>query len=188
MWSATRITEDVAEKLQVNAGLLLNTFDITNPIEPSDTDIVCETTGDFAIRCVPTTEDFFADINNAVRGAKEGLRITAWDCGLDVTALSITEETLQLALGAYKTESNNGIRAKNQYAITDFKSLYWIGDLGTEDKLLVIVLEDALSTGGVSYSTTDRGKGRLALSIRAFPTVQSQEKVPMAFYILTKTE
>ena len=29
MWKATRITADAAEKMQINAGLLLNKFDIT---------------------------------------------------------------------------------------------------------------------------------------------------------------
>ena len=65
MWSATKITADAAEKMQVNAGLLLNKFDVTNPVEPTDADIVCETTGDFSITCTPETQDFFEDVNNA---------------------------------------------------------------------------------------------------------------------------
>ena len=100
MWSATRISADAASKMQTNAGILLNTFDVSNPIEPDDTAIVCETTGDFSITCVPETVDFFEDVNNAPTNTKEGKRITGWTCGLSITALSITEETLKLSLGA----------------------------------------------------------------------------------------
>ena len=61
MWTATKLSEDAASKMQVNAGLLLNSFDVTNPVEPEDADIVCETTGDFSITCTPETQDFFED-------------------------------------------------------------------------------------------------------------------------------
>ena len=40
MWSATRISADAASKMQTNAGILLNTFDVSNPAEPEDTAIV----------------------------------------------------------------------------------------------------------------------------------------------------
>jgi hypothetical protein len=92
MWRATRISADAADKMQINAGLLLNNFDVANPVEPADEDIVCETTGDFSITCTPTVEDFFADVNNAPTNTKEGKQITGWECSLGVTALSITEE------------------------------------------------------------------------------------------------
>ena len=65
MWRATRISADAAQKMQINAGLLLNKFDVTNPAEPADADIVTETTGDYSITCVPETVDFFEDVNNA---------------------------------------------------------------------------------------------------------------------------
>ena len=79
MWTATKLSEDAASKMQVNAGLLLNTFDIKNPVEPLDEHIICETTGDYSISCVPTTEDFFEDVNNAPNNTKEGKRITGWE-------------------------------------------------------------------------------------------------------------
>ena len=128
MWTATKLSEDAASKMQVNAGLLLNTFDIKNPIEPLDSHIICETTGDYSISCVPTTEDFFGDVNNAPNNTKEGKRITGWDCSLGVTALSVTEEMLKLSLGASDVNDDGGITPREQYTAEDFKSVYWIGD------------------------------------------------------------
>lgn len=186
MWSATRITADAAEKMQTNAGLLLNTFDVTNPVEPLDEHIVTETTGDFSISCVPTTEDFFADVNNAPTNTKEGKRITGWECSLGVTALSITEETLKIALGASKENENGGITPRRQYKAEDFKSLYWIGDMIDEDKLLVVAMDDTVSTAGLSFTSTNNGKGGLALTLMPHTSLNDQTKIPMAFYILTK--
>lgn len=188
MWRATRISADAADKMQINAGLLLNNFDVTNPVEPADEDIVCETTGDFSITCVPTTEDFFADVNNAPTNTKEGKQITGWDCSLGVTALSITEENLILSLGAADTMEDGGIRPRRTYKAEDFKSLYWIGDMIDENKLFAIVMDDTVSTGGLSFTSTNNGKGGLALTLMPHSTITNIEKVPMAFYILEKVD
>lgn len=188
MWKATRISADAAEKMQINAGLLLNTFDIANPSEPDDTAIVCETTGDFSITCVPNTEDLFADVNNAVVNTKEGKRITGWTCGLSVTALSVTEETLKLSLGAADVGTDKGVHPRQDYELEDFVSLYWIGDMIDPDKLFVVVMDNTVSTGGLSITTTNNGKGRLGLTLTPHASLENQEKVPMGFYILEKID
>lgn len=186
MWSATRITADAAQHMQTNAGLLLNKFDVTNPAEPVDNDIVCETTGDFSITCVPETEDFFSDVNNAPVNTKEGKRITGWTCGLTVTALSISEETLALSLGAYEIGEDGGLNPRSQYKLEDFKSLYWIGDMIDSNKLFAVVMDNTVSTGGLSFTSTNQGKGRLGLTLTPHAALEDQTKVPMAFYILEK--
>ena len=188
MWSATKITADAAEKMQVNAGLLLNKFDVTNPVEPTDADIVCETTGDFSITCTPETQDFFEDVNNAPTNTLEGKRITGWTCGLGVTALSITDETLALSLGAYEETENGGIRPRKTYNVEDFKGLYWIGDMIDEKKLFVVVMDNTVSTGGLSFTSTNNGKGGLALTLTPHVSAKELDKVPMAFYILEKVD
>ncbi len=188
MWSTTKITADAAEKMQINAGLLLNAFDISNPVEPDDADIVCETTGDFSISCTPETTDFFEDVNNAPTNTLEGKRITGWSCSLGVTALSITEETLALSLGAYAETDDGGIRPRATYEIEDFKSLYWIGDMIDENKLFVVAMDNTVSTGGLSFTSTNNGKGGLALTLTPHYTVKDLDKAPMAFYILEKVD
>lgn len=188
MWRATRISADAADKMQINAGLLLNKFDVANPVEPADEDIVCETTGDFSITCTPTVEDFFADVNNVPTNTKEGKQITGWECSLGVTALSITKENLILSLGAADVMEDGGIRPRHTYKAEDFKSLYWIGDMIDEKKLFAIVMDDTVSTGGLSFTSTNNGKGGLELTLMPHSTITNIEKVPMAFYILEKVE
>lgn len=185
-WTATRLSADAANNVQVQAGLLLNTFDITNPVAPKDADIVCATTGDFNITCKPETEDFFEDVNNAPNNTKEGKQITGWNCGLTVSALEVTEETLKLALGAADVGTDSGIHPRHKYNLSDFKSIYWIGDMIDEDKLFAVVMDDTVSTGGVSFTSTKNGKGKLSLELKPHASFGTPTVVPMAFYILTK--
>lgn len=188
MWRATKISADAAEKMQMNAGLLLKEFDVENPIEPTDKQIACETTGDFSITCTPETQDFFEDVNNAPTNTKEGKQITGWSCSLGVTALSVTLDTLALALGASEAIATTGVRPRTTYKLDDFKSLYWIGDMLDENKLFVVEMSDTVSTGGVSFTSTNRGKGSLALTLTPHASAATPEIVPMAFYVLEKVE
>lgn len=189
MWKATRIRADAANEMQANAGLLLNKFDIKNPVRPADVDIICETTGDFSITCKPTTEDFFEDVNNAPTNTLEGKQIVGWECGLGVTALSVSAETLKLSLGAVDVgDEDKGFHPRSTYKVDDFKSLYWIGDMLDETKLFVVVMDNTVSTGGLSFTATNKGKGQLALELTPHATAKAPDKVPMAFYILEKTD
>lgn len=192
-WKAAKIKAEVAKNIQVNAGTLLSKFDVTSPKEPQDADIICATTGDFSITCQPETEDWFEDVNNAPNNTKEGKRITGWTCSLSVTCLDITLGTLQLAMGAYdNTENSGGITPREQYKVgasdtdSDFKTLYWIGDMVDETKVFVVKLGDTINTAGISFTSTKNGKGQLSLELTPHTSLATPTKVPMEFYILEK--
>lgn len=188
MWTARRITADAANKMQIDSGLLLKQFNISNPVAPADADIICETTGNFKISCKPEFEDLFDNVNNAPKNSAEGKRIVGWNCSLAVTAFSITDETIQLALGAYEAAGGgvDGTRPKNKFATADFTSLYWVGDMLDGEKVLVVVMDRTVSVNGFDFTSTNRGKGELALEFMPHVTISDPDKVPMAFYILEK--
>lgn len=188
MWRATKVSADAASKMQMNAGILVKSFDVSNPVEPKSEDIICDTTGDFSITCVPTNADFFEDVNNAPTNSREGKQITGWECGLTVTSLSVTAETLQLALGAAEIGEDGGVHPRVTYKAADFISLYWLGDMIDENKIFVVVMDNTVSTGGVSFTSTNKGKGGLALTLTPHASLTNMDKVPMAFYVLEKIE
>lgn len=189
MWTANMVTEEFAKNVQVDAGLLLNTFDPANPRMPTDEEIISATTGDFTINLTPTMTDFFADVNGAPADTMEGKRIDSWAGSLAITLLEITEETLKTALGAAGvTEDGLGITARRQLKASDFKGVYWMGDMVEEDKVLVVALDNAVSTGGVSFTSTKNGKGKLSVTLTPHASTKAPQKVPMAFYILEKVE
>lgn len=186
MWRATRVSADFANNVQVDAGILVNAFDVSDPVEPADNDIICATTGDFSITCEPETEDFFEDVNNVPNNTMEGKRITGWNCELGVSCLEVTEETLLLAIGAADIGEDGGVHPRVQYKLSDFKSLYWLGDMVDENKLFVVQMDNTVSTGGVSLTTSKNSKGNIDLTLTPHASLANIEKVPMAFYILEK--
>lgn len=186
MWKAKKVAATAAQNIQVDAGLLLKNFDVTNVVEPQDSDIVCATTGDYSITATPTVEDFFADVNNAPTNTMEGKRITGWDCGLTISCLEVTAETIALALGASKVKADGAISPRDQYELSDFKTLYWVGDFVDADKLLVVKMSNTVSTGGLSFTATNNGKGQLALTLTPHTSLADVTEIPMDFYILEK--
>lgn len=188
MWRATRVSANAAQKMQVDAGLLLHNFDVTNPVKPLDEEIVCATSGDFNITCQPDTEDFFEDVNNAPNNTMEGKRITGWNCGLSVNCLEITEETLVLSLGAADVGPDGGVNPRVQYKLTDFKSLYWLGDMVDENKLFVVVMDNTVNTNGLSFTSSKNSKGQISLELTPHASLANMDKVPMAFYVIEKVD
>lgn len=189
MWTCNTVTEEFAKNVQVDAGLLVNSFDPTNVRMPTDEEIISATTGDFTINLTPTTNDFFADVNGAPADTMEGKRIESWAGSLAITLLEITETNLKLALGAAGvTEDGLGVTARRQYQTSDFKGVYWMGDMVEEGKVLVVALDNAVSTGGVSFTSTKNGKGKLAVTLTPHASTRNPQKVPMAFYILEKVD
>ena len=186
-WTTQILTQDIANTIQVNSGILVKEFDVATPKKPAADKIICDTTGDFSISLVPETTDFFEDINNADVGTKEGLRITGWKGTLSIQAVTVSADTIKLALGAAQDVANSGISGKNIYDVAkDFQKLYWLGDMTDPAKIFVIELDNTISTGGFSFSSKNKGKGTISLELQTCKTVQDITKVPMTFYILTK--
>lgn len=187
-WRATRVSATVADNIAVEAGLLVRDFDIRNPVEPDDADIICATTGNFSINEEVETEDFFEDINNMPNNTKEGKRITGRNCTLGVDCIEITEETLKLALGAADKLEDGGIHGRPQYKMSDFKPIYWLCDMVKEEKLFVVAMDDVASTGGFSLSSSKNSKTALSLELTAHSSIEKRDIVPMAYYILDKVD
>ena len=187
-WKAKKVASTAAANIQVDAGLLLKNFDVTNPVEPLDEDIICATSGDITASAVPDVEDFFEDVNNAPTNTMEGKRIKGWTCSVAFNCLEITPETLALALGASKVNANGGIAPRDQYEVSDFKKVYWIGDMVDTDNLFCIAMDNAVSTGGLSFTATNNGKGQIAVTMTPHTSLADPSQMPMEFYILEKVD
>jgi hypothetical protein len=46
-----------------------------------------------------------------------------------------------------------------------------------------VQLKNALSTGGLSIKSTDKGKGQLSVTLTGHYSITAQDEVPMAFYV-----
>lgn len=187
MGSWSQVTSDSLDLVQVQAGMILTSFNTTTPAAPTAESVLCATTGGIQADCVPTYEDFGEDIDNCPNNTKEMKRITGWDCTLSFTALDMSSEVFKAALGAaIKTAATTAhpesVEPRAQVAVQDFSDLWFVSER-IDDKIIAIQLKNALSTGGFSYKTQKNGKGQLTVTFTGHVSINAQDVVPMAFYI-----
>jgi len=178
----TVIPQDTFQELQLDAGILLNTF---NPADPSvtDTNIITATTGGITVACVPTYSDFGEDVDNCPNNTKELKHLDGWECTITTTALGTSPEAIKLALGAADIDGTDStkITPRADLAQTDFSDIWWVGDRA-DGGMVAVQLKNALSTGGFSLQTTKNGKGQISLTLTGHVSINAQDVVPMVFY------
>lgn len=173
-------------EFQADAGVLLNSFD---PSDPSldESAIICATTGGINPTCTPTYSDWGSDVDNCPNDTKEMKRLDGWACGLGFTALNATAQMIRLALGAADISADSGkITPRRDLKDTDFSDIWWVGDR-TDGGMVAICLKNALSTAGFSLQTTKNGKGQIAVTLTGHVSINDQDTVPMEFYVAEGT-
>lgn len=182
MGKFTVIPQDTFEGLQLDAGVLLKTFDPSTGAAPKDEDIICATTGGINPSCVPTYSDFAEDVDNAPTNLMEFKHLDGWECKLGFTSLGTSAESIRLALGAADIDASTGkITPRRNVKQTDFSDIWWVGDRA-DGGMVAICLKNALSTGGFSLQTTKNGKGQVSMELTGHVSIQDQDTMPMEFY------
>lgn len=181
MGKFVRVSESTFSEIQLEAGLLLNKFDVTGVQEVVDADIVCATTGGIQITCKPTYTDYGEDIDNVPANMLEFKEIDGYDCSIGFTALNVSAETIKLSLGAADivgTKITPRMDAKDE----DANDIWWVGDR-SDGGFVACCLKNALSTDGLTLRTTKKGKGQLSCTLTGHTSITAQDVVPMEFYV-----
>lgn len=178
----TVIPQSAFDELQLDAGVLLSSFDPANP-QIANNAIICATTGGINPSCVPTYSDFAEDVDNAPMNLKEFKHLDGWECKISTTALGTSPALIKLALGAADIPGTNSAKIvpRRDLSQSDFRDLWWVGDKANGG-FVAIRLINALSTGGFSLQTTKNGKGQVSLEITGHVSLSAQSVVPMEFY------
>lgn len=178
----TKIPQNTFEELQINAGILVKDFDVSTGTF-ADSDMISATTGGITIAVKPTYEDFGEDIDNCPKNTLELKRITETEVSISTTALNINEDLLLFMLGAADKDSQTGaIKPRKDLKTTDFKTIWWIGDL-SNNGYVAVKISNALSTDGFSIKTTDKGKGNVSLTLTGHTSLYAQDVIPAEFYL-----
>lgn len=183
----TKISAKAFESMQINAGVVLNKFDPSGTTEIQDADIICATSGGVTAGCKPNITDLGDDVDNCQKNTAELMQIEDYDCTLAFTALNVTTDVIKLALGAADV-SDKKVTPRMTLDPTDstgdFKDIWWVGDT-IDGGFVAVKLMNALSTGGLSLKTTDKGKGNLSVTLTGCPRLGS-DTVPMEWYYSPK--
>ena len=183
MGKFTVIPQDTFDGLQLDAGVLLNTFDPATPTAPADEAIICATTGGITVACVPTFSDLGGDVDNVPNNMKELKHLDGWECTMSTTSLGTSPALIKMALGCADIDGTDTskIVPRADLKQSDFSDIWWVGDRA-DGGMVAVQLKNALSTGGFSLQTTKNGKGQIALTITGHVSINDQKTVPMVFY------
>lgn len=152
----TKISADAFQELQLNAGVLLSTFDPANPAAPSDADIICTTSGGINASCVPTFSDFGEDVDNCPNNMMEFKRLDGWDCSMAFTSIRFNPMNIKLSLGAADSETT--YKASADTTVQTGKTYYTRSGSGTSQSPYVYT-PVATPTGNPSTSNYYEASG-----------------------------
>ena len=177
------IPQNTFQALQLDAGVLLKTFNPANPVAPSDSDIITATTGGIQVNAVPTFSDLGEDVDNVPNNMKEFKHLDSWDMNITTTGLGTSPELIRLSLGCADIDSNNTAKIvpRKDLEQTDYSDIWWVGDRA-DGGVVAVQLKNALSTAGFALQTTKNGKGQTSLTLTGHVSINAQSEMPMVFY------
>ena len=183
----TRIPTDTFKNIQMNAGILVDSFD---PATGEVGNLIGATTGGINFTDTPSFTDFGDDIDNCPKNTKELKKMESRDVKMSGTFVTITVATAKKLAGAADIDSDNSshIIPRNDIEAGDFGDIWWIGDYsdtntGNNAGFVAIKLINALSTTGFQIQSTDKNKGQFAFEFTGHYSIASQDIVPYEIYV-----
>lgn len=188
----TVIANDAFDALQVDAGVILTTFDVTNPYKtPTSDEILATTSGGVNPTCIPTFSDYGEDVDNVPANMMEFKHLDSWEAKMAFTTIKFNAANTKWALGAADTQllanGTTKIAPRRDVKQTDFKDLWWVGDKANGGAYAIKLL-NALSTGGLSIQSTKNGKGTNKIEVTGHVSINQQDVMPMEIYDIPPQE
>lgn len=187
MQKFTKVPEDTFEKLQLNAGILLDEF---TPATGTIGNILGATTGGIQFSSNPDFTDMGEDIDNVPNNMKELKHLNQFDPQMSGTFLTCTPALAKSLVGAadIDTQDTTRIVPRAELLDTDFEEVWWVGDYsdvntGQNAGFIAIRLFNALNTAGFQIQSAKNEKGQLAFEYHGHYSLEDQDVVPFEIYV-----
>ena len=189
----TKIPENTFQNIQLNAGVLLSSF---NPASATvqDESIIGATTGGINFTATPTYTDFGEDIDNCPKNMKELKKLDSWEAKCSGTFVTVDTAVAKSLIGAADIGQSDTTKVtpRNDLAQADFSDIWIVGDYSdkngdTNGGFIAIHMMNALSTGGFQIKTADKAKGQFAFEYTAHYSMSAQGTVPFEVYVKAGT-
>lgn len=182
----TKMPTDAFEKLQLNAGVLVDTFTTATGVIGN---ILGATSGGIAFATNPTYTDFGEDVDNCPPNTKQLKRISYFDPTMSGTFLTCTPTVIASLIGAADvgTTDTTQVIPREQLLTTDFDDLWWVGDYsdintGANAGFLAIHLKNALNTTGFQIQSGKDAKGTMSFEYHAHYDMEAQDEIPFEIF------
>jgi len=194
MTTYSGFTETTAEKLLLDAGAFFKNFEVeTDTFETAVTSgkLLGATQGGGSFSAIPTIRKIEVD---GVKGAAKGLEvIDEWVVNITANMKEISEDVLVTALAtgeaAVGSAGYNKITAGNSIELNDYiDNITWVGRLSGSEEPVVIQVLNALSTGGLTVTTTDKAEAVVALTFTGHYDTTDLDSPPFEIHYPTSAE
>ena len=189
-----KIFEDTFKNIVLNAGVLLKSFTPATPTV-DDANILGATTGGINFTATPSFTDFGEDIDNCPKNMKELKKLDSWEVKLTGTFITSNTSLIALLMGAgdVGTSDTTKVTPRVDVASADFKDLWFVCDYSDKNGennggFCAIKIINALSTGGFSMQSADKGKAQFSFEFTGHVSMSAQTVVPFEVYLKEGTE
>lgn len=182
-------TKSTQEHLLLNAGAYFKNYEVEK--DTYDTAVAAgkllgATRGGGQFNAVPTVRQIQVD---GVSGRAKGMEvIDDWDVSLQANVLEIKKETIVASLIASKVEDASvqgyeKITAKQMIELNDYiDNVTWIGTVSGSDLPVIIVVKNALNTGGLQVKTEDKNESVLSMQFYGHYEQGELDEPPFEIY------
>ena len=183
----TQVPTDTFEKLQLNAGILVDGF---TPSTGVIGNILGATTGGVSFSSNPDFTDFGEDVDNVPNNTMELKHLNGYDPTMSGTFLTCSPSLAKILIGAADIDSTDTTKVvpRAELETTDFDDVWWIGDYsnvntGDDAGFIAIHLLNALNTAGFQITSSKNKKGTMEFEYHGHYSIDSQDVVPFEIYV-----
>lgn len=188
MQTYTGFTATTPDALLLDAGAYFKNFRIG--IDTFDSAVLAgklvgATSGGGTFAAVPEVRQIPID---GIKGDAKGMTVfDGWKVTIMANIKEVTADTIRMSLGASSIEDGptgyNKIRAANEVKLYDYiDNITWVGRLSGSKQPVVIVVENALATGGITLNMADKSEGLLATTFTGHYDLTDNNSPPFAVY------
>lgn len=188
----TQIPVDTFERLQLNAGILVDDFTPSTGVVGN---LIGATTGGNQFTATNEYSDYGEDIDNCPKNMLELKKLDSIEAKMSGTFVTVTTDAAKRLIGAADIDANDATHVipRRDVLKTDFKDLWFVGDYsdvnnGDNAGFIAIHMMNTLSTGGFQLQSTDKAKGNFAYEFTAHFSMEAQDTVPYEIYIVKGAE
>lgn len=186
----TQVAADAFAKLQLNAGIILRTFDPDTGAYSRE-NIIAATSGGVTFTAVPTYTDMGEDIDNVPNNTKELKKLQSFEAKLAGTAKTIDSASAKLFIGACDVDGNK-LTPRVDILAADFQDIWFVGDYSDKNGeenggYVAIRVINALNTGGFSLKSNDEGKADMDFEFTGHYSMADITVVPFEVYVTPGT-
>ena len=177
----TKIPNTAFENIQLNAGILTDTFD---PATGEIGNLIGATSGGVNFTDSVEYKDFGEDIDNCPKNCMELKHKEDGEITLSGNLVTLNKQLVKMNIGAATIEGNK-ITPNADLRPSDFMDELWgLADWG-DGGLLAIKMKRVLNTSGFSIATTDKNKAQIAFTYTCHKTITNLKDPPYEVYLLT---